>query len=332
MHAKELVSIIIPTLNEEGNIERLLRSILVQDYRPIEVIIVDGGSRDNTLEIIRKFAEKYGNEEFVVRVLAEYGECRSPANAKNIGFANARGDYVLFIDADYVILDRNFISRVVEALRNTPWVSVRLIPVMGENNLLSFAQIVENRAWTPKGHVDERRCFRRDFLVTYANPPFNPCLGVGEDADLISKLRGMGFVPMFVDVRLRDVVPKSLRRFVRRFEWYGRTALRFYMQVRGYSRIRAFIQALRDNVGVWITIMYPLLLVLLYFLLNILGIFIVLILYGALRFRFFLKMPIKSLKVLVVISFLDFVRAMAYLYGLFKGLIGAKVRVSRDFV
>ena len=38
-------------------------------------------------------------------------------------------------------------------------------------------------------------------------------------------------------------------------------------------------------------------------LLNILGIFIVLILYGALRFRFFLKMPIKSLKVLVVISF-----------------------------
>jgi len=51
--------------------------------------------------------------------------------------------------------------------------------------------------------------------------------------------------------------------------------------------------------------MYPLLLVLLYFLLNILGIFIVLILYGALRFRFFLKMPIKYLKVLVVISYLD---------------------------
>ena len=239
---------------------------------------------------------------------------------------------MLFIDADYIILDRNFISRVVEALRNTPWVSVRLIPVMGENNLLTFAQIVENRAWAPKGYVDERRCFRRDFLVTYANPPFNPCLGVGEDADLINRFRAMGFVPMFVDVRLGDVVPKSLRRFIRRFEWYGRTALRFYMQVRGYSRIRAFIQALRDNVGVWITIMYPLLLVLLYFLLNILGIFIVLILYGALRFRFFLKMPIKSLKVLVVISFLDFVRAMAYLYGLFKGLIGAKVRVSRDFV
>jgi hypothetical protein len=168
--------------------------------------------------------------------------------------------------------------------------------------------------------------------MTYANPPFNPCLGVGEDADLVSRLRAMGFVPTFVDVRLGDVVPKGLGRFVRRFEWYSRTALRYYTEVRGYSRIRAFIQALRDNVGVWITVVYPLLLVLLYFLLNILGIFMVLILYGTLRFRFFLKMPIRSLRVLAVISFLNFVRAMACLYGLFKGLIGAKVRVSRDFV
>jgi L-alanine-DL-glutamate epimerase-like enolase superfamily enzyme len=143
---------------------------------------------------------------------------------------------------------------------------------------LSFAQIVEDRAWVPKVMSMKGGVFRRDFLVTYANPPFNPCLGVGEDADLINRFRAMGYVPMFVDVRLGDVIPASLRRFVRRFEWYGRTALRIYIQVRDYSRIRAFIQALRDNVGVWITIMYPLLLILLYFLLNILGIFIVLIL------------------------------------------------------
>jgi len=68
MRAKELVSIIIPTLNEEGNIERLLRSIFSQDYRPIEVIIVDGGSKDNTLEII-------GNSLKSIVMRSSWSEC-----------------------------------------------------------------------------------------------------------------------------------------------------------------------------------------------------------------------------------------------------------------
>jgi glycosyltransferase involved in cell wall biosynthesis len=54
MHAEELVSIIIPTLNEEENIERVIESVMAQDYRPLEVIIVDGGSKDGTLEIVER--------------------------------------------------------------------------------------------------------------------------------------------------------------------------------------------------------------------------------------------------------------------------------------
>jgi glycosyltransferase involved in cell wall biosynthesis len=239
------ISIVIPTLNEEENIGRLLESIIMQDYRPIEVIIVDGGSTDDTLKVINHFIEEFSDESLVIRVLSEYGECISPANAKNIGFLNAKGKYVLFIDADYVLLEHSFISKVVDALRKSPWVSVRLIPIQGKNNLLSLAQVIQNRIWAPEGYVDERRCFRRELLGKYANPPFDPCLGVGEDANLIIRLRKLSFNPIFVDAKLGDVVPYSLRRFVKRFEWYGRTSLRFYTRTCSLSLPKAVIASLR---------------------------------------------------------------------------------------
>jgi len=328
MCAKELVSIVIPTLNEEENIGRLLESIIMQDYRPIEVIIVDGGSTDDTLKVINHFIEGFSGESLAIRVLSEYGECRSPANAKNIGFLSAKGKLCLFIDADYVLLEHSFISKVIDALRKSPWVSVRLIPVQGKNNLLSLAQVIQNRIWAPEGYVDERRCFRRELLEKYANPPFNPCLGVGEDADLISRLRRLGFNPIFVDAKLGDVVPHDLRRFAKRFEWYGRTSLRFYIRIHGLSLPEAVIASLRNNIGVWITLVYPLLAVLLYLALGISGLLIVLLLYVASRIRLFVKMPMKSIKVLATISFLDLIRSVAYLYGLLRGFVVAKV--SRD--
>jgi glycosyltransferase involved in cell wall biosynthesis len=73
---------VIPTLNEEENIGRLLESIIMQDYRPIEVIIVDGGSIDDTLKVINHFIEGFSDESLAIRVLSEYGECRSPATLR----------------------------------------------------------------------------------------------------------------------------------------------------------------------------------------------------------------------------------------------------------
>jgi glycosyltransferase involved in cell wall biosynthesis len=168
MHAEELVSIIIPMLNEEENIEHVIKSVMAQAHRPLEVIIVDGGSKDGTLKIDERIKREASSESFMIRVLTEDGECRSPANAKNIGFASARGAHVLFADADYVPLDHDFISKVVKALEGSPWVNVKLFPIEGKNNLMSLAQVVMNRTWAPKGYVDERQCFKREFLESNA--------------------------------------------------------------------------------------------------------------------------------------------------------------------
>ena len=89
----EALSVIIPTRNEEDVLEECLRSIFSQSVSPLEVIIVDGGSTDNTMNIARKFNAKIFKEE----------EFSSPANARNLGAENARGVILLMMDADIVL-------------------------------------------------------------------------------------------------------------------------------------------------------------------------------------------------------------------------------------
>jgi len=98
------VSIIIPTLNEEQMLPRLLDSIKVQDFNDYEVIVADAKSKDSTREI----AEQYG--------------CRIvngglPAAGRNTGAAAARGDFYFFLDAD-VIIPQGFIRNVYEEMQD----------------------------------------------------------------------------------------------------------------------------------------------------------------------------------------------------------------------
>ena len=85
------ISVVVPTLNEEAYITGLLRSIRAQRPRPLEVIVVDGGSRDRTVELARRLGAKVIEQPSNI------------AEARNIGARAARGDYLLFLDADTVL-------------------------------------------------------------------------------------------------------------------------------------------------------------------------------------------------------------------------------------
>lgn len=99
---KPLVSIIVPCYNSEDYISECLESVLSQDYDNIEVILVDDGSSDSSLEIVRQYPD--------VRVLsqANAGACV----ARNRGFGACSGKYVKFLDSDDV-LEPGVISRQV---------------------------------------------------------------------------------------------------------------------------------------------------------------------------------------------------------------------------
>ena len=100
---KLMISIIVPTLNEAKNLPKLLRSIKNQDFKDYEIIVADAGSKDKTKEIAKQFGCK----------VVKGG---TPAQGRNKGGRKARGEILLFLDAD-VFLTKNSLTRIVKEFK-----------------------------------------------------------------------------------------------------------------------------------------------------------------------------------------------------------------------
>lgn len=117
---RELVSVVLTTFNSDKTISDVLNGIIEQDYplSKIELIIVDGGSRDNTLKIIESFMRNHGKSFYDVKLIVHdknYGLSR----ARNDGIKVSRGDYILILDDD-VILGKSTIRELLEFLSTQP--------------------------------------------------------------------------------------------------------------------------------------------------------------------------------------------------------------------
>lgn len=106
----ELVSIVIPCHNKETFIQQAIASVIEQEYSNIEIIVIDDGSNDRSLEIIQSFGS-------TVRWQTQTNQ-GAPA-ARNLGLQLARGEFVKFLDADDVLLP-DAIERQVQQSQQLP--------------------------------------------------------------------------------------------------------------------------------------------------------------------------------------------------------------------
>jgi glycosyltransferase involved in cell wall biosynthesis len=106
MNERPLVSIVTPSLNQGRFIAEAIQSVLSQDYANLEYIVVDGGSSDETLSILRSFGER-------LRWISEKDE--GQAQAVNKGWRMARGEILGWLNADD-LLAADAVTRAVNAL------------------------------------------------------------------------------------------------------------------------------------------------------------------------------------------------------------------------
>jgi glycosyltransferase involved in cell wall biosynthesis len=128
---KPLVSIITPSYNQGRFIEETLLSVRNQDYPNIEHIVVDGGSTDTTLEILKRYEDTYN-----LRWLSESD--RGQSDAINKGFRMSKGEIIGWLNSDDVYFSRDVISYVVDKflkLRDTAVIYGNSVDI-DENSLI----------------------------------------------------------------------------------------------------------------------------------------------------------------------------------------------------
>ena len=220
------VTIIVPVFNEAMMIEPAIQSILALDYPAFDVLIVDDGSTDNTLERVSAMAGRYG--ETTVRVIHKVNGGK--ASALNTGIAAARTPFVLCMDGDSRLAPetlrfamRHFADWRVGAVAGN-------VKVVNRNNLWTRLQALEyieglNMARRAQGFLHAVNIipgpigvFRRDMLVSlggYETDTF------AEDADLTVKILTAGWHVVYEHraVAFTEAPEQLLDLIKQRYRW-----------------------------------------------------------------------------------------------------------------
>ncbi len=104
-----IVSVIIPVYNAEAHIAKTLNSVVQQVPQETELILINDGSRDNSLKVLHQLAQ----EDPRIRVIDQKNA--GPGAARNTGLDAAKGAFILFVDSDDVLLD-GAVPRLMSAI------------------------------------------------------------------------------------------------------------------------------------------------------------------------------------------------------------------------
>ncbi|TAL48488.1 glycosyltransferase [archaeon] len=214
---RPLVSVIVPTYNEEKYIRACLNSVKSQDYPNYEIIIADSKSKDRTVEIAKKYAKIVNAKKGV-------------SAGRNAGAKAAKGDILVFLDAD-TVLSYNTLTELVKAFHdNVVGATCPILPShYNMRNLLvyvSFNQFSEYSIRINRPHMAGIcMAFRKDAFTKAKG--FDEKIKTLEDFDLSLRISKIGKIKFVKDT----FVVTSHRRIE---NWGGLKSVTEYLQ--NYSK------------------------------------------------------------------------------------------------
>lgn len=216
--AKYLVSVIIPTFNEEKVIRKNLKGLKEQSYRSVEIIVVDDGSTDKTVTIAKKFTSK---------VYARSHKERSIQ--RNFGVGKSKGKYLLIIDAD-MKLSKDVVRQAVELFEKNANIGAITIPeVSVATTFWEKVKAFERSFYNEEGdeYTDAARFFRREAFDTVGG--YDETITGPEDWDLPEEIKRKGYKIGRVKAQIyhHERVPNPFKLAKKKF-YYGLKSYRYF--------------------------------------------------------------------------------------------------------
>ena len=217
MNLHILVSIIIPTYNEEKIITKCLNSVLDQSYNYKEIIIINDGSTDNTQSTI--------NRNFPQIKLYSIKHS-GPGNARNYGGSVARGEILAFVDAD-MVLSKNYIENLINPIikKQADGTYSTAEYILNKNNIWSKCWNINNNLPLNKriSKIEQKqgKVFRAIIKTAFVKlKGFNPNKGYYDDHALSEK--GIYPIPVNNAVCYHNN-PELLKEVYFSARWIGRS-------------------------------------------------------------------------------------------------------------
>ena len=201
------VSVVIPACDEQDFVDAALRSVAEQTIASsrMEVIVVANGCSDLTSEVVVCYAAT--NPHLSVRLIEEPES--GVSRAKNLGAATARGDVLIFLDADSRMA-ADLAERILERTgRGERAASIRMIADSGDLLDRGFFNLIEYGKRLVRVRANMLYCTRAIFLSASG---FNEDLHHAEDLDLLSRLKRRGVGVGHVTESWIATSPRRLRR------------------------------------------------------------------------------------------------------------------------
>lgn len=198
------VSVVIPAYNEGTYIDRLLEALSKQKNADFEVIVSDAQSKDKTAEVVDSFKDKLD-----IKLVSS--PPKGPAHGRNIGARAARGEWLLFLDADDDIDDTMFIETLVRETKKHGWNTSSAKMKVDKANFMEragtwFLYGYQKLLAHTKHPIAQGYCIFTNKAIFEKHEGFNEKIHYGEDNDYVSRTGkyGFGFVDetyYYIDLR-----------------------------------------------------------------------------------------------------------------------------------
>lgn len=247
-----MISVIIPSYNEETDIQRCLESLFTQKNSDFEIIVVDDGSTDKTVSVVKKLKERHKE---LILINQDH---KGPGEARNQGAKTAKGEILVFVDSD-MTFDKNFLFELTKPIKEklTKGTFTKNEHVSNWNNLWArcwnYNQGIKENLRIPKNYSNTAPVFRAILKNEFESVKGFDSIGYTDDWSLSRKLGYKASVVKGANCFHKN--PETLCEIYQQARWIGKNEF-ISKGLRRYFNLIRYFAPISIVVGIMKAVIY----------------------------------------------------------------------------